>query len=1365
MKTQYIKYLLLTYLCVFGITSAFAERSVPGATRKEGAGYRTSEACSPPSASSELSINNVKCLLHNGGDAWWDLVGNPRYEIPKGSNRHALFASSLWIGGVDATGQMRVAAQTYRQDGYDFWPGPLTTGSASVDDVTCNTWNKMYKVTRSQIDELRASTNKGEVLGKYPDLKDWPAYGKDADGNNVQATLPGKNANGGDQIYLAPFIDVDGDLKYDAAAGDYPDIKGDEAVWWVINDKGNVHTATGGQPIGIEIHMMAFAFTASNAINNMTFYDQIVINRSSLVLTDTYMGQWVDADLGNYADDYVGCDTTRGLGFCYNGDNDDEGATGYGPNPPAVGVDFFQGPLADPNDNKDNDKDGIIDEDGEKIIMSKFVYYNNDWSLNGNPEVAVHYYNYLKGIWKDGTEMVANGKNGYAATADGPATSYMFPGSVCAGQGWTETSAGNKAADRRFLQSAGPFTLLPGAVNEVITGVLWARGASNVESVCQLQIADDVAQALFDANFDLLDGPNQPPVVSNEYDKKLILSWGYDPVKDKNNNNYNESYIEADPILKNRNIADSLFAFEGYLVFQLADNTVNGVNDLFDADKAKLVAQCDIKNGVGAIKNTVTQSVGGTPVTVEELMVQGEDKGLFRSVAITEDKFSISADRTLKNYTPYYFAVIAYAFNDVTSDGRQFVPSKNFTRIKAMPHPVQMENGGTVITGTYGDGIAITQTSGVANGGNFVQITAATESNIVSPPYKTSEISYLPGKAPINVKVISPKDVKQGNYDVKVFGVGHKTVKRNYPLGSTDPLTTLFVDSDSVLATQKTGTDSTGGLDTWTFLVINPKQKVSVTKVFSGVYDIRLKDWELSYNAGSGSNIIYTSVYSLRNNMTAVARPTPMTGMDQAIPDHGIAIAVKDAAPAGYYKNDKTLNSGVIGDTVIVQDPTKSWLAGLADNDDLGGGIWDWVLAGDTTKNNRNYKPDYIFDGDEDFEGFVGGRWAPYCLAKQFAPPHDGGTVDVTPGITIQPANAPLTSTAGLPANYFQNLRSIPDVDIVFTKDESKWSRCVVVEASATAEVGSGSWPLTAKWAANVDKSGNKEAGTPAEGNHGMGWFPGYAIDINTGQRLAVFFAESTWDRDNRGDDMIFNPTSSYGSALERVGGRHFVYVTNLPYDENFPQTLKDTLMCGLGKPIKPDTWGGIKLADGTTRNLNNVYRYVTWAGIPMTSFGYDILDPHDIPSDVRISLRVNQPYRQRKGENNDYLATYKFSTTDRAAKNNVNETAVSALDMIRVVPNPYYAYSSYEAAQLDNQVKITNLPKECTISIYTLNGHLVKTYNKNSPLTEQVWDLKNQSGVSVASGVYIVHIDAPGVGEKIVKMLAIMRQTDLNSY
>ena len=100
----------------------------------------------------------------------------------------------------------------------------------------------------------------------------------------------------------------------------------------------------------MEIRAQAFAFSTQDEINNMTFYNYVIINQGTQTLGQTYFGTWVDADLGSSIDDYVGCDVQRGLGYCYNGDAFDEPTTsspGYGLNPPAVGVDFFEGPYQD----------------------------------------------------------------------------------------------------------------------------------------------------------------------------------------------------------------------------------------------------------------------------------------------------------------------------------------------------------------------------------------------------------------------------------------------------------------------------------------------------------------------------------------------------------------------------------------------------------------------------------------------------------------------------------------------------------------------------------------------------------------------------------------------------------------------------------------------------------------------------------------------------------------------------------------------------------------------------------------------------------------------------------------------------------
>ncbi|TAE46968.1 MAG: hypothetical protein EAZ89_18960, partial [Bacteroidetes bacterium] len=320
-----------------GFHGLMAEAPI-GVKRKTAGGFRTSSDCLPSSASSQLDVNNVRCILHNGGDMWWDLVGDPRYEIPKGGNRHSMFASSLWVGGLDDAGQLRIAGQTYRQSGNDYWPGPLTGGASggagTTNAETCERFDKMFKINKTEIDAFRADWSDGTLdnASSYPNVLGWPALGnaagldRDADGITLEAFRAD-----GSILYAAPFVNVDSDpFSYSPEAGDYPDIQGDQAIWWILNDGGNIHTETGGEPIGVEIHMLAFAFTTANAVNDMTFYKQTVVNRSSQVLNDTYMGQWVDADLGKFNDDYVGCDTLRGLGYAYNADNDDDGPTGYG---------------------------------------------------------------------------------------------------------------------------------------------------------------------------------------------------------------------------------------------------------------------------------------------------------------------------------------------------------------------------------------------------------------------------------------------------------------------------------------------------------------------------------------------------------------------------------------------------------------------------------------------------------------------------------------------------------------------------------------------------------------------------------------------------------------------------------------------------------------------------------------------------------------------------------------------------------------------------------------------------------------------------------------------------------------------------
>ena len=74
-------------------------------------------------------------------------------------------------------------------------------------------------------------------------------------------------------------------------------------------------------------------------------------------------------------------------------------------------------------------------------------------------------------------------------------------------------------------------------------------------------------------------------------------------------------------------------------------------------------------------------------------------------------------------------------------------------------------------------------------------------------------------------------------------------------------------------------------------------------------------------------------------------------------------------------------------------------------------------------------------------------------------------------------------------------------------------------------------------------------------------------------------------------------------------------------------------------------------------------------------------------------------------------------------------------------------------------------LPKTCKISIYTVDGSLVRKIVKDDESTELVWDMKNTARVPIASGTYLIHVDAGEIGETIIKWMGIMRELDLDSF
>jgi hypothetical protein len=1320
--------------------------------------------CSPATTLNQLALNNVNALIETGGSMWQDRAqSNGAYEVPIGSGNSSIYAGALWLGGVDVNNQLKIAALQFRADGNDFWTGPLTTipgtgngadirdfGSAEIEPDVCDQYDKFFITTRLEISEFRGwfrcgedpECDQGIDYAGYTiptSILEWPAHG---DIGRFQ------------DFYLAPFYDYNDDGVYNPNDGDYPKydldsefdcsdptnraaraIFGDINYWWVFNDKGNIHTETNGDPIGMEIRAQAFAFATNDEVNNMTFYNYELINRSTQTLTDTYFGQWVDADLGCSEDDYVGCDVSRGLGFAFNADGADNdgcnGALPYPGIPPAVGVDFFEGPYQDA-DGLDNAigiglneavqgngigyGDGIADN--ERFGMRSFLYMNRAGTGLGafaaDPNFGIDYYNYLRGIWLDGTNFVYGGTG---HTSDPAATSvecdFTFPGDSDGlnwGTGglpqspWDEITESNPKGDRRFLQSAGPFTLEPGALNNITVGVVWARATNgdNVTSVEALKIADQKAQALFENCFRIIDGPDSPEITIQELDRELILYL----TNPATSNNAAEDYEVKDPFII---VPDSLigtpqewdtkYRFQGYQIFQVKDGTV-GPSDLENIDVARLLAQVDIKDGIAQLINyNFDESIG---VAVASEKVDGEDLGIRHSFKVTQDLFA-QGDNRLINHKTYYYMALAYSHNEykkydpldpLSLDGQKkpYLAGRkaaggSIRSHAGVPHIPAPELGGSVLYSEYGDGPKITRIEGTGNGANIVDITPESEAAIVEN-YKLDEVEYQNGKGPVNIKVIDPLNVVSGDYELRLM------------------------PSNSFL------------------------------------YAVDSATWLLT-NLTTGEQVNSTQTISVDN--------------EQLIPEWGISVQMHQ------YKYYQPYSSFFYTDflegTIEFADSSQQWLSGVRDAD--GVTAENWIRSGTANEDpDAATYPEYCDDpasyndytgkdDEEKYEQILEGTWAPYMLCSRRC----------ANTIVGQAFMGTLTT------NDFNYLSS---VDIVVTTDKTKWTRCAVIEMqteTALSEGGQGHG--YARAGQSVDKNGDPD-GTGT----GMGWFPGYAIDVETGERLNMAFGEDSWLGGHNGRDMMWNPTTGmFNFISDEVywGGKHAVFVfgnmkrsggatsTNMPsYDEGV--YLEDNLV------------------NGSSGTMNKAWRSCMWVGMPMLDFsmiGETWNDPYGfIKTDVKVRLRVSKSYEKyaTKGyyttpiadtanAENAWYPLYRFTTTDIATELSNNDTAVSALDIINVVPNPYYAYSSYETNPLDNRIKITNLPDICTINIYSTSGTLVRTFKKDSPITSVDWDLKNHVGIPIASGVYIIHVDVPGVGERVLKWFGAMRPPILENF
>jgi hypothetical protein len=558
-----------------------------------------------------LQANNISLPFKNNGDianadnGGLGPLAGPFGEFPAGSDLHFLFASGFFVSGI-IDGQLWATAVASASRINDY-----VEGAAGADRT-----DPAYKIY-----EVRSQDGPGSAA-----YVDWA----------------GAVAQGAD------YLDVDGNGSYDPNV-DKPDLLGDQMLWFSINDGVDPGDRAwpGSQVARMEIHITAWAFARGGALGNIAFIRFRLNNKGTKAINDMYFTSWHDPDVGDYLNDLVGCDTTLSAGFTYN-ETSDDGAGGYGADPPTFLVDFFQGPIVDaaPTDTARRvlgPNLGVQVLPGKRVLgMSSFSQYIQGDPALGDPDTQQQGRNYQLGLTQQGQvfDPLSRGVGGTAA--DNP--KFWYSGDPVAGTGWRQAGG----TDQRMLLNTGPFNMAVGEVQDIVTGFVVGRGADHVQSTRVAKEIDILAQAVYDNNFDIAGPP--PPVTVLSRDGR-----------DENGNVFIDLFWDGSKAVPDRQQkAGADQQFEGFIVKQFRSGSTS--DSEAGVENSRIVARFDLANDVGNLYIDGDQGRVLRFPAVSNLRASdyGNAAGAFVNLRLTTDVFT---NQPFRPGSPYYFGVVGFNVN------------------------------------------------------------------------------------------------------------------------------------------------------------------------------------------------------------------------------------------------------------------------------------------------------------------------------------------------------------------------------------------------------------------------------------------------------------------------------------------------------------------------------------------------------------------------------------------------------------------------------------------------------------------------------------------------------------------------------
>lgn len=1176
-----------------------------------------------------FDVNRQNGVLRNNGIWYYNVLNSNAggLEWPIGSGNSPIFGAGQWIS-AQVDGEVRVAGVIH--DATEFQPGViLPSGEAANRRDAAYRWYTLEP-------------------GGVGDWDSWP----------VDQGAP---------------VDANGD----------PLLIGDRTSFCVWNDLGE-HSLFSTNKLGAEVRQTIFGFNRADALGDMVFIKWQIVNKSGNNWESTYLSIWSDPDVGDGWDDFVGSDPELGLGYCYNADNDDQN---YGAAPPAVGIDFFQGPIIDEVGSTVTLPDGTVLQDKKMLKMTAFIFYNNNDSNFGNPQTSGDVWNYQRGYWRD---------NSLITDPDGNATAFMFTGDPESDTGWLDSNTD----DRRFLMTTGPFTMpawddLDGdgqaefgepGVQEIVAGVIVAKGINNLNSVTKLKEVDELAQMAYDLDFNLAKAPNPAQVTVSELANELVINWdnhsefnGTDP------NRISNPYEAIDPVVANA-IGDTV----------IIDNIVKVVNDAS-------------YNFYGYSVYQYTDASGADPVEI----AHWDNGGVSDAQPYVDPRYvRLTTNRhidvgtvgdPLVNGKEYYYGVVAHGYLEF---GAPVIFNSPATIVTAMPRITP----GEVTQSTFSDTLA------------------GVEHTV------TDEAAPL-ADADVIVRVVDPTQVTGHDYQV-FFNQQHSYLAADGTwkfTGSPDAITKMGKSMD-LTGTAISGISYVAGDGVrdlaFTLDLVAPDGNWSDGMQLTFPPEIEINSAADAIGNGGG-HAVHPVIDYQANTVTwgsmdttnfgefaggevfvvNVQEPALPLDVDYFVYDDGWATLYYDDATivhiegtttiteeTNYFKTEQHWNlKNVTTDEIVLEDRLE--LFG-PDGEGLSGPVVDGlqvIVYG-------SYAAPYDFSpatdppiepvdnaGNYDIDSYGANGWS------EFGNPNSARAFDA-----FSAANYGVTDLNILVQDYELRFTGEYDdpVTIINGADTTIWHPIREGTGSIATLYGSRNWDV-------VDH--------PMNPNPGVDEFfalrvPFEVWNVTTGKQVNFMI----YDRiqlladSNTVDLYAFNPNS-----------RMYCYFLNSDYTETAQDHESDAM--------NDLTW-------------NVVFWEAGWTTGDVIHFNY--ANP--------IQLGIDE---------------FAFSTAGAEAENTAT-TQKADIDKINVVPNPYYGYHNGEMDAYSRWVQFTYLPETCTVRIFDLAGQLVRILDKDSPDDPFLrWDLKNEYDLPVASGVYVYHVEIPGMGEKIGKLAIFAPNERLDTY